>query len=117
MGTAERPDTDHPRTGTAIHSRICWKLQAAHDQIQDHGVLFSRGEDATGQGRFQINGGNRVVVDQTPTPGTPVGEAEVVLYVVKYSEPNSCCGGPAVSTLIPPNDLGRTWIQRDDWLP
>jgi hypothetical protein len=65
-------------------------LQAAQDEIQDHGVFFSRSEDATGEGRMQIMDSNWIVVDQTPAPGTPIGEGEAILYVVKLDEPNPC---------------------------
>jgi hypothetical protein len=33
---------------------------------------------------------NWIVVDQTPAPGTPIGEGEAILYVVKLDEPNPC---------------------------
>jgi hypothetical protein len=61
-------------------------LQSAQDTIQEAGVFFSRSEDATGQGRAQIMDRNWVVVRQNPTPGTPIGEGEAVLYVVKHGE-------------------------------
>jgi hypothetical protein len=65
-------------------------LQAAQDLIQDHGVFYSRSEDATGQGRRQINDRNWIVVAQHPAPGAPFGEGEAVLSVVKDGEPNPC---------------------------
>ncbi|MDA3040635.1 MAG: hypothetical protein O3C27_14120 [Actinomycetota bacterium] len=69
---------------------ICWNLQAAQDEIQDHGIFFSRSEDATGQDRMQINDSNWIVVGQSPEPGTPIGEGDAVLSVVKDGEPNNC---------------------------
>ncbi len=70
---------------------VCMNLQEAQDEIQDHGVFFSRSEDATGNGRMQINDSNWQVVAQYPDAGTPIGEAEAVLFVVKYGEqPNPC---------------------------
>ncbi len=33
---------------------------------------------------------NWTVVAQEPTPGTPIGEGEAVLSVVKNEEPNQC---------------------------
>ncbi len=68
---------------------ICMNLQAAQDEIQDHGVFFSRSVDATGVDRSQIVDSNWVVVDQTPAPGTPIGEGEAVLFAVKYGEQSS----------------------------
>lgn len=71
---------------------ICMGLQAAQDEIQDHGVFFSRSEDATGQGRWQVLDRNWVVVAQSPSPGTPIGEFDAVLDVVKWDEPHGCNG-------------------------
>jgi hypothetical protein len=71
-------------------SVICLDLQAAQDLIQAHGVFFSRSEDATGQGRMQVNDRNWIVVDQRPAAGAPFTEGEAVLSVVKDDEPNPC---------------------------
>jgi hypothetical protein len=65
-------------------------LQAAQDLIQQHGVFYSRSEDATAQGRMQVNDRNWIVVAQNPAPGTPIGEGDAVLSVVKLGEPNPC---------------------------
>ncbi|MGB3303426.1 calcium-binding protein [Gordonia sp. (in: high G+C Gram-positive bacteria)] len=65
-------------------------LQAAQDAIQDAGVFFSRSDDATGRGRSQVLDRNWIVVSQTPSAGSPVGEAEAVLSAVKIGEPNPC---------------------------
>lgn len=70
---------------------VCMNLQDAQDEIQDHGVFLSRSEDATGKGRHQIWDRNWTVVDQDPKPGTPIGERDAVLFVVKDGEqPNPC---------------------------
>lgn len=70
---------------------VCMNLQAAQDLIQTTGVFFSRSEDATGRGRMQVVDRNWQVVRQTPAPGTPIGEGDAILYVVKYGEsPNPC---------------------------
>jgi hypothetical protein len=69
---------------------VCMNLQAAQNLIQEHGVFFSRSEDATGQGRMQINDRNWIVVAQRPEPGAVIGEGEAVLSVVKLDEPNAC---------------------------
>ena len=69
---------------------VCMDLQAAQDEIQDHGVFFSKSEDATGQGRRQLWDRNWVVVAQTPAAGEPIGEGEAVLSVVKDDEPSPC---------------------------
>lgn len=65
---------------------ICMNLQEAQDEIQDRGVFFSRSVDASGQDRMQIMDSNWIVVDQTPAPGTKIGEGEAVLSVVKIGE-------------------------------
>ena len=69
---------------------VCMDLQYAQDTIQDAGVWLSRSVDATGEGRMQVMDRNWTVVAQTPAPGTPIGEGEAVLSVVKDDEPNSC---------------------------
>jgi hypothetical protein len=69
---------------------VCLDLQAAQDEIQDHGVFLSRSEDATGQGRRQLWDRNWVVVAQSPAAGEPIGEGEAVLSVVKDDEPSPC---------------------------
>jgi hypothetical protein len=73
-------------------SVLCMNLQEAQDEIQDHGVFLSRSEDATGEGRMQINDSNWQVVAQMPEPGQPIGEGDAVLFVVKYDDnyPNPC---------------------------
>ena len=48
---------------------LCMNLQAAQDEIQDHGVFFSHSEDATGQGRRQLLDSGWIVVRQSPAPG------------------------------------------------
>ncbi|WP_024801236.1 PASTA domain-containing protein [Nocardia sp. BMG51109] len=65
-------------------------LQDAQNAMQADGVFFSRSKDATGAGRSQIVDRNWIVVAQSPGPGTPIGEGDAVLSVVKYGEPNSC---------------------------
>jgi hypothetical protein len=69
---------------------LCMNLQDAQDAIQEAGVFFSHSDDATGQGRNQIIDSNWQVVDQRPSPGTPIAEGEAVLSVVKYGEPSPC---------------------------
>lgn len=69
---------------------VCMNLQDAQDLIQEHGVFFSRSDDATGQGRAQILDSNWQVVGQDPPPGTPIGEFDAVLSVVRYGEPSPC---------------------------
>ena len=70
---------------------LCMNLQEAQDEIQDHGVFFSGSEDATGEGRMQVNDSNWQVVAQIPDPGTQIGEGEATLWVVKFGEqPNPC---------------------------
>lgn len=69
---------------------ICLGLQAAQNEIQDHGVFFSKSVDATGAGRRQLWDRNWIVVAQDPEPGAPIGENEAVLSVVKTNEDNPC---------------------------
>lgn len=69
---------------------VCFDLQDAQDEIQDRGVFFSRSEDASGDGRRQLWDRNWVVVDQDPAPGTPIGERDAILYVLKDDEPHGC---------------------------
>ena len=69
---------------------VCMNLQDAQDEIQDHGVFFSGSVDATGQGRNQVIDSNWVVVDQSPAPGSPIGEGDAELSVVKYGETTDC---------------------------
>jgi len=78
-------------SGTAIMPDVvCHNLQAAQDEIQEAGVFYSRSIDASGKGRHQVLDSNWVVVSQRPAPGTPIGEGDVVLSVVKNGEPGSC---------------------------
>jgi|GEM_PF-6345100 len=65
---------------------LCMNLQEAQDEIQDHGVFFSRSEDASGLGRMQINDSNWIVVGQFPSVGARIGEGDAILSVVKNGE-------------------------------
>jgi beta-lactam-binding protein with PASTA domain len=69
---------------------MCMNLQQAQDTIQAAGAFFSRSEDATGQGRAQLIDSNWIVVGQRPAPGTPIGEGDAVLSVVKIGESSPC---------------------------
>jgi len=80
-----------PEAGASVMpSVVCMNLQDAQNKIQDAGVFYSRSKDATGKGRHQILDRNWVVVAQSPAAGTPIGEGDAVLSVVKNGEPNSC---------------------------
>ena len=63
---------------------------AAQVKGRSAGVFFSRSEDATGADRNQVIDSNWLVVGQTPAPGSPIGEGDAVLSVVKYGEANPC---------------------------
>ena len=65
---------------------LCMTLQEAQDEIQDHGVFFSRSEDATGQDRMQLLDSNWIVIGQAPSAGTAIGEGDAILSVVKIGE-------------------------------
>ena len=95
--TNESTDDDgaNPLGGDSPEDRlmpdvICMNLQDAQDEIQDHGVFLSGSVDATGQGRNQIIDSNWVVVDQSPAAGSPIGEGDAELSVVKFGETNEC---------------------------
>lgn len=79
------------RSGKGIMPNVlCRNLQDAQNDIQKVGVFFSRSHDATGKGRRQLWDRNWIVVAQTPPPGTPIGEGDAVLDVVKKGEHNDC---------------------------
>ena len=65
---------------------LCMNLQEAQDEIQDHGVFISRSQDASGQDRFQMNDSNWIVIDQSPSVGTRIGEGDAMLSVVNIGE-------------------------------
>ena len=70
---------------------VCMNLQEAQDYIQAKtDVFYSRSVDASGQDRSQIIDSNWIVVAQTPSIGTPIGEGDAVLSAVKLDEPNDC---------------------------
>jgi hypothetical protein len=83
-------------------------LQVAQDRVQLLGIFFSTSEDASGAGRSQVIDANWTVVDQSPAPGTPVGEGEAVFYAVKDEEFSGCGGGTsnAVSSVDDDGGLG-----------
>ena len=87
-----QPPTPAPAPQQALMPEVvCMNLQQAQDYIQTFGVFYSRSEDATGRGRMQVLDSNWQVVGQYPAPGTPFGEGDAVLSVVKYGEsPNPC---------------------------
>lgn len=82
--------TESTSTVAIMPNIVCMNLQAAQNIIQEAGVFYSRSEDATGKDRAQIVDRNWVVVAQSPAPGTPIGEGDAVLSVVKYGEPRDC---------------------------
>ncbi|MFI2228538.1 hypothetical protein [Nocardia testacea] len=88
-GTETAPSVADTATAT-MPAVVCMNLQAAQDLIQTTGVFYSRSEDATGRGRSQVVDRNWVVVAQRPEPGTPIGEGDAVLSVVKVGEPTDC---------------------------
>jgi len=65
---------------------VCMNLQEAQDEIQDHGVFFSRSKDASGRNRSQFLDRNWVVVKQSPAPGKKIGEGDAMLSAVKIGE-------------------------------
>lgn len=64
-----------------------WNLQEAQDHLQSIGSFLLNQEDATEQGRRQINDSNWTVCSQEPVPGTVHSKLAVVkLYSVKNDE-------------------------------
>lgn len=98
--TTAAPATAPPTTAAPITTApapslmpdvVCMNLQEAQDFIQAQtDVFLSRSEDATGAGRSQIVDSNWIVVAQRPAAGSPIGEGDAVLSVVKIEEPNDC---------------------------
>lgn len=87
--TTQAPTTPSSvvETGIAVMPNVvCMDLQTAQDTIQEAGVFFSSSFDATGQDRMQIIDSNWLVVSQYPEPGTPIGEFDANLGVVKLGE-------------------------------
>ncbi|GAA4390695.1 PASTA domain-containing protein [Tsukamurella soli] len=78
------------RVASVMPDVVCMNLQAAQNRIHQAGVFFSRSTDATGRGRHQILDRDWIVVAQTPAAGTPFGEGDAILSVVKNSESNPC---------------------------
>jgi hypothetical protein len=76
--------------GAVMPDVVCHNLQDAQDEIQEGGVFLSRSVDATGRDRKQLWDRNWVVVDQSPAPGTRIGEGDAVLSVVKEGEASIC---------------------------
>ena len=79
-----------PAESAIMPDVVCMNLQAAQNKIQEAGVFFSRSEDASGEGRSQLVDSNWVVVAQTPSAGTEIGEGDAMLSAVKIGEPGSC---------------------------
>ncbi|MDG3012274.1 hypothetical protein G4X40_19215 [Rhodococcus sp. D2-41] len=88
--TAPLPAAAASAAGGDMPDVMCMNLQDAQDLIQQHGVFYSRSRDATGKGCHQVLDRNWVVVQQSPSPGTPIGEGDAVLSVVKKGEPGDC---------------------------
>ena len=66
---------------------IVLSLQDAQDQLQALGSFLMNQEDATDQGRTQINDSNWTVCTQDPAPGTVHSKLAIVtLYSVKKDE-------------------------------
>jgi hypothetical protein len=94
------PSPESRDGGAVIPDVVCHNLQDAQDEIQDAGVFLSRSVDATGQDRRQILDRNWVVVEQSPAPGTRIGEGDALLSVVKKSEASVCDGDVAAPAAV-----------------
>ena len=73
-------------------------LQEAQDQIQEAGVFSRAARTATGEGRHQVMDRNWIVVGQNIEPGTPFGEGDAVLSVVKKGEEANAAQPATAST-------------------
>jgi hypothetical protein len=87
----DKYDLDNPLGGHAqedfkMPNVLCMTLQEAQDEIQDHGVLYSRSKDASGRGRGQWNDSNWIVIKQSPAPGKKISEGSALLSAVKIGE-------------------------------
>ncbi|MFE3052486.1 PASTA domain-containing protein [Nocardia sp. NPDC059239] len=91
LATTPPTTTAVPASPAAVMPAVvCMNLQDAQNKIHEAGVFYSRSKDNTGKGRHLIIDRNWLVVAQSPSPGTPFGEGDAVLSVVKYGEPNNC---------------------------
>jgi hypothetical protein len=88
--TTRPPTTTTAKPPSLMPSVVGLSLQDAQNLIQTKGVFYSRSFDCTGAGRSQIVDSNWVVVVQNIAPGTPFGEGDANLGVVKYGEFRSC---------------------------
>lgn len=87
----DNKDLDNPLGGHAqedfkMPNVLCMTLQEAQDEIQDHGVFYSRSIDASGRGRGQWIDSNWIVVKQSPVPGKTISEGSALLSAVKIGE-------------------------------
>ncbi|MCE2817209.1 MAG: PASTA domain-containing protein [Ilumatobacteraceae bacterium] len=87
----DKKDVDNPLGGNAqedfkMPNVLCMTLQEAQDEIQDHGVFYSRSQDASGRGRGQWNDSNWIVIKQSPAPGRTISEGSPMLSAVKIGE-------------------------------
>lgn len=82
------PDADdrNPR----MPDVLCVGLVEARVRVSAAGAGSVRTYDATGGGRMQIVHENWIVVEQDPSPGSPVAGREVNLGVVKKGETTDC---------------------------
>ncbi|NAS21434.1 PASTA domain-containing protein [Herbidospora sp. NEAU-GS84] len=70
-----------------LPSVVGMNLQLAQDTMQAAGFFLLRDRDATGQGRFQVNDRNWVVVRQVPAAGRKIDPATfVTLWAKKIGE-------------------------------
>lgn len=89
--TTSAPVTTQPAPESVMPLIPCGTdLQLAQDIVQTAGVFYSRSSDATGRGRMQVMDRNWTVLYATPDPGAPIGEGDVVFYVVKDEEFQGC---------------------------
>ena len=85
------PNGDNPLGGNApedflMPNVVCMNLHEAQDEIQDHGVFYSRSKDASGRNRSQFIDSNWIVIKQSPAPGKKIGEGDAMLSAVKIGE-------------------------------
>ena len=83
---ADNPFGGHAQEDFKMPNVLCMTLQQAQDEIQDHGVFYSRSRDASGRGRSQWIDSNWIVVAQSPKPGKAITEGSALLSAVKIGE-------------------------------
>ncbi|WP_188316637.1 PASTA domain-containing protein [Solihabitans fulvus] len=85
--------TSPPSTPDTVLNVVCQDLKNAEEVLRAAGIRTVRSDDASGRGRRQIIDSNWIVVRQSPTAGSSISQATVVvLGTVKFGEPTGDSG-------------------------